>query len=390
VTDVATVSDVERSTHRGARKATWLWPGPAPTAGRDQALGQWRRGAGIFLIYLGYALVDLVQHQSAPRIALGAVLTVAFVWLYLVVGPRAANGGDQRRALSVLAGMAAVIAIYLSLCGGSGLLFVIYFVVFAVLILPPTISAPLVVVAAAAVTYGPQHVSGLGVHGTQYAIGTPCVLAGVTMFFLRNNRQSQRQLDLAREEIGRLAASQERLRIARDLHDLLGHALTTVTVKAELAARLVDRDPTGAVREMQQVAELARQGLADVRSTVSGYREVSLAMELATAREVLAAAGVRAELPASTEEVPGPLRTLFGWVVREGVTNAVRHAHAHSVRVLVTPSSVEVVDDGRGAEASATGSGLSGLAERVAAAGGQMSAAPVPGGGFRLHVAVPS
>jgi two-component system sensor histidine kinase DesK len=371
--------------------ASRLWaPGMSvPPARRDHAVAQWRRGAGIFTVYLAYAVVDLAQHHTWPAVVVGLTFTAAFLWLYLGIGPTVAIRGDRRGSLLVLTAMVGVIAAYLAVCGGSGTVFVIYLLVYCVLVLPPPVGAGLVVTLAAAVTYLPQHVAAWDAHGAQYGVGGPCLLVGLTMFFLRNNRTAQRQLQLANEEIARLAAGQERLRIARDLHDLLGHALTTVTVKAELASRLVERDPQRAEAEMRQVADLARQGLADVRSTVSGYREVSLALELATAREVLAAAGVRAELPASTEEVPAPLRTLFGWVVREGVTNAVRHAHAGCVRVVVSSTSVEIVDDGVGGTRPA-GSGLSGLAERVSAAGGELSASAVPTGGFRLAVTVPS
>ena len=176
---------------------------------------------------------------------------------------------------------------------------------------------------------------------------------------------ADQELRAAQQEVSQLAAERERLRIARDLHDLLGHSLTAVTVKARLAGRLVGRDDARAVEEIGAVERLARQSLADVRAAVAGYREVSLAVELATAREVLAAAGIAADLPRAVDEVPAELRELFGWVVREGVTNAVRHSGASHLRVLVDPYAIEVVDDGRGA-AGGQGSGLAGLAERAA------------------------
>ena len=118
---------------------------------------------------------------------------------------------------------------------------------------------------------------------------------------------------------------------------------------------------------------LSRQALADVRAAVAGYREVSLAVELATAREVLGAAGIAADLPAAVDEVPAELRELFGWAVREGVTNAVRHSGAHRVRIAVTPSSVEVTDDGRGPVP----------ADRAAGWPGWPSAPPRPAGSSR-------
>jgi two-component system sensor histidine kinase DesK len=148
--------------------------------------------------------------------------------------------------------------------------------------------------------------------------------------------------------VKRLAAEQERLRIARDLHDLLGHALTSVIVKSDLATRLALKEPERAKAEMAEVAALARQGLADVRSTVAGYREVTLVTELATARSVLRSAGISADLPGAVESVPLELRETFVWVLREAITNVVRHSRAQHVSVRLEPRALEVVDDGIG------------------------------------------
>jgi two-component system sensor histidine kinase DesK len=226
----------------------------------------------------------------------------------------------------------------------------------------------------------------------QFGVGVPTVLVALAMLGLRSGFANTTALYQARQEVERLAAEQERMRIARDLHDLLGHALTTVTVKAELAARLATIDPERAATEMTEVAALARQGLADVRSTVAGYRGMSLIAELAAAREVLSAAGMSAQLPASVEEVPLPARELFGWAVREGITNAVRHSRASRVTVTLTANSVEIADDGRGAEPGtfSDGHGLAGLAERAREAGGSATAGPRADGGFRLRVDLPA
>ncbi|NBH02801.1 histidine kinase, partial [Amycolatopsis sp. SID8362] len=132
----------------------------------------------------------------------------------------------------------------------------------------------------------------------------------------------------ARAEVARLASEAERARIARDLHDLLGHSLTAITVKSTLARRLVDADGARAGEEMSAVETLARQALTEVRAAVSGYREVSLAGELARGRELLRACGVTADLPTATDVVAPTHQELFGWVVREGLTNVARHARA--------------------------------------------------------------
>jgi two-component system sensor histidine kinase DesK len=141
------------------------------------------------------------------------------------------------------------------------------------------------------------------------------------------------------------------------------------------------------VQEITEVEQLARRTLGDVRAAVAGHHDVTLVGELATAREVLRAAAVIAELPGSVDVVDPTLSELFGWVVREGVTNVVRHARANHVRIVLGPRSVEITDDGRGGTPGA-GNGLTGLRGRVEAAGGTMQATG-GFGGFRLRVDVP-
>jgi two-component system, NarL family, sensor histidine kinase DesK len=191
----------------------------------------------------------------------------------------------------------------------------------------------------------------------------------------------------ARAELARLAAENERSRIARDLHDLLGHSLTTITVKAGLARRLGQTDPGRAVQEIAEVEELSRQALADVRAAVSNYREVTLATELARGKELLRASGVAAELPSATDMVDGAHQELFGWALREGLTNVARHARATRCTVTLSATELEICDDGVGGSA-ASGHGLAGLKERIAAAGGCLEAGPRQPRGWRLRVAL--
>jgi two-component system sensor histidine kinase DesK len=191
----------------------------------------------------------------------------------------------------------------------------------------------------------------------------------------------------ARAEVARLASEAERTRIARDLHDLLGHSLTAITVKSTLARRLLDTETGRAGEEMAAVETLARQTLTDVRAAVSGYRDVTLAGELARGRELLRACGVAAELPTAVDVVGPDHRELFGWVVREGLTNVARHARATRCTVTLSASSVEVLDDGAG-RATPEGTGLTGLRERVAAAGGRVEAGPVRPRGWRLSASL--
>lgn len=210
-------------------------------------------------------------------------------------------------------------------------------------------------------------------------------LTGLAMFGFSRVVRGNALLTEARTELARLAAENERTRIARDLHDLLGHSLTTISVKAELAQKLAQVDSAAAAFEIGEVAALSRRALGDVREAVSGYREVTLEGELATGRELLRAAGIVGELPPAVDVVDDASQELFGWVVREGLTNVVRHSHASTCRVQVSPTAVEIVDDGVGGAAN-SGNGLRGLAERVARGGGVLEAGPAEPRGWRLAV----
>lgn len=197
----------------------------------------------------------------------------------------------------------------------------------------------------------------------------------------------QRELQRERERNAQLMVADERTRLARDLHDLLGHSLTVMTVKAELAGRLFDVDAAAARREIADLERLSRQALSDVRSAVEGYREISLGTELIGARNALEAAGIRGELPPAVAGVPDDLRELFAWTVREAITNVLRHSAASRCRIELTETSITVQDNGFGAgvadvrvfgaESEADpppgpgtgGNGLRSLRERAAAVG---------------------
>jgi two-component system, NarL family, sensor histidine kinase DesK len=213
------------------------------------------------------------------------------------------------------------------------------------------------------------------------------VFTTMTVYAYAEMAGANEKLVEARAEVARLASEAERARIARDLHDLLGHSLTVITIKSGLARRLAATGSPRSIEEITEVEELTRQALTDVRAAVSGYREVSLAGELARGREALRSAGVAADLPAATGMVASEHQELFGWVVREGLTNVVRHAHATRCTVTLSASAVEIVDDGAGGPAP-SGNGLTGLRERVAAAGGEVRAGPVRPHGWRLRVTV--
>ncbi|PPF89628.1 sensor histidine kinase [Subtercola sp. Z020] len=220
------------------------------------------------------------------------------------------------------------------------------------------------------------------------ALNAAVILSVSTMMAtLTGNINTLARLRAAQGQVAELAAERERARVARDVHDILGHSLTVITVKAELAGRLMDAGSPAARAEISQIEQLARGALADVRATVHGLHGVSISGELAAARAALESVDVRPDLPGSTEQVPTERRELAGWVVREAVTNVVRHSGARTCRVRLDARGVEVVDDGCGPSADApSGSGLTGLRERVETAGARLTVGRSDLGGFRVRV----
>ena len=194
-----------------------------------------------------------------------------------------------------------------------------------------------------------------------------------------------------------LALSEEREEIARDVHDVLGHSLTVITLKAELAQRLLEIDPARAGAEMEAIAQLSRASLAEVRSTVTRLRVPDFSGEIEGAGRALQTAGIRAELPEaqSALAVAGVNAKLFSWVLREAVTNMVRHSEADAARVRLSATGLDILDNGVGV-GDARGNGLTGMAQRVAASGGSVviEAAPEqwlaenPAGGVGTRIRV--
>ena len=218
------------------------------------------------------------------------------------------------------------------------------------------------------------------------------LIVGIMGIYQNVVQQRQAELRLSHDEVRRLAASAERERIGRDLHDLLGHTLSMVALKSELAGRLIDRDPPAAHREMADVARVAREALSQVRSAVSGIRAAAMAAELASARLVLEAAGVQMEYWHDPQELPPEVETCLALVLREAVTNIQRHAHANRVEVTVIVGAERVVlrvrDDGRGG-VNERGNGLTGMRERIAAHGGELWIESPRGRGTGVEVRLP-
>jgi two-component system sensor histidine kinase DesK len=218
------------------------------------------------------------------------------------------------------------------------------------------------------------------------------LLVGIAAVAGRLLVEANQQLSQARERIARLAVGEERLRFARDLHDLLGHSLSVIALKSELAGRLIKTSPGLAAHEVKDIEKVARDALREVREAVAGYRQPTLAAELAGAQEALTAAGIEFHVDNDHAPLPAPVESVLAWTVREGVTNVMRHSGAKRCAIRITEkddrATVEVVDDGRGGTLQ-PGSGLRGLRERVLERGGTLAAEPLPHEGFRLRVTLP-
>jgi len=226
------------------------------------------------------------------------------------------------------------------------------------------------------------------------SLGVTVATLCLTVYTLAALGRSNRDLQAARTELAEMAVADERSRIARDLHDTLGHTLSLIALKSELAERVLETDPARAKAEIADVERVAREALTSVRETVSGYRQPTLAMELAGARAALLAAGIVGDVEPAPEALPRDVDAVLGWAVREGVTNILRHSGAGHARIRVLTGddrrAVEVIDDGAGVTSGAPdGSGLAGLRERAALVGGELQAGPLAGGGFRLALSVP-
>ena len=201
---------------------------------------------------------------------------------------------------------------------------------------------------------------------------------------------AQKKLRLANDEIEHLAKVAERERIARDLHDVLGHTLSLITLKSELARKLVGRDPERAKQEMQDVENASRAALSDVREAIRGYRSDGIFAELARARAALETAGVSVECDADTVQLSPMQESVLSLALREAVTNVVRHAEARRCNVSLKRNqslcTLEVADDGCGA-AGPEGNGLRGMRERLEALGGSLRL--LTSNGTRLIIDLP-
>jgi two-component system sensor histidine kinase DesK len=376
----------------------------AATSGRKPLPFAWLLFTAMWLLFpVGFVIqvlrTDLSTIQLLAFLASNATFIALFLWLMLRYPfPADLTPRELRGRVGLLLALAAL-ALYVELVYGSGVPYRFMYVVVTAAVTLPTRHAAWAIVAIMIVTSG-VYVgrSGWDAAVTSWGDIVPFPLIGVGMIAVSRLVVTVRELRTAREELARLAVAEERLRFARDLHDLLGHSLSLITLKSELAGRLLPTAPEKAATEVRDIEGVARRALREVREAVAGYRQPTLDRELEDAREMLEAAGIACRIENKAGVLPNATDAVLAWAVREGVTNVIRHSRARSCEIRVMRDGEEVCaeisDDGLGSLPErdgpySNGSGLSGLGERVAASGGDFEAGSPSGSGFRLRVSLP-
>lgn len=358
-------------------------------------------GVLLGLAWLAIPIIDTAtSDQTAWRVALTVVLFPAAMAAYVGnIGGVAGCRSRPRLYVGIVFMVACGIVLTLVVSPAWAILFT-YVSVLTGIHLPPQQAGPLLLLFVALAICLNLHE---GVSDA-FSWGVSALGVGALMLALGRLIAANNELASAHERIQQLAVEAERERFARDLHDVLGHSLSVVTLKAELAGRLLPDRPQEARRHVNELERVAREALGEVRETVSGYRRPTLAGELAGARMALDAAGIELRLERGDAELPGEVEALLAWTVREGTTNVIRHSGARRVEIAIAPAGengsrvaqAQIVDDGRGSNAGGDddapgsgGNGLDGLRERAAQLDGEIDADTLPEGGFRLRVTVP-
>lgn len=374
--------------------------GAAAMGKRPENRRQWLVKAlwsGIWLVFLSAPVVDLLEGGHGPLAqALGWTGLVAFVACYLALVFRTGRSERNGPVLLLLALLSAESGALVLFLGREWLVLFVYVAIASGAALPLRLACWTIPGASALMAGAALVVPG----GRAFLVGllVPALLGGFAMTGVRELVRTTIALREARATVAQLAANEERLRLARDLHDLLGHSLSLITLKSELAGRMLPAHPDLAARQIADIEQVSRQAMTDVREAVTGYRRPRLGSELAGARVALTAAEVRADLPADPglDDVPEDSEAALAWALREAVTNVVRHSGAGRCTVeLLRRRTVDgdpvlelsVEDNGSGG-AGPHGNGLTGLAERLHRAGGTLEAGPT-GHGFRLVARAP-
>jgi two-component system sensor histidine kinase DesK len=375
--------------------------------------------SGIWLIYLVGPLSDLFPKKDPPSPlyqGVAVALVVAFCVLYVfLLGTWYQNRASGRVGLAALAGLAVAMSLAY---GADWTSLFIYVSAAAGFIIWDRRRALLTVAASSAAFVVVSEI----VHAKptdMWTVLLPVALIGFAMIGFKMQIVLNQQLRQARGAVAQLAANEERLRLARDMHDLTGQSLSLITLKSELAVKRLSRLPASpevdaVAAELGDIGRVSRQTLHDIREAVSGYRRPTLAVEIITARASLEAAGIQLDDDPALMTRSGTFgpeaEAALAWCLREGATNVIRHSGAQHCRIRLierrSELSLEISDDGRGLDGTSTrtgtgtGSGLHNMSERLSAIGGRFAAGPAgragkdrkdgkDGRGFRLVATVP-
>jgi two-component system, NarL family, sensor histidine kinase DesK len=369
----------------------------------------WRLYVYFWLICLLFPILSLIQ---TPPLGLQLLIVIAglifFVGIYFwVMWPHPLDDGWHARfklqkSIILIIGLT-VLVLFLSINYGSSFLWLFIGVSAVAGLILSFRNATIAVFGLTLLTLGFSVNAGGSILSANWLQIIPLVLLvrglGLDMIGFVRLSDALRELYTAREELARQAVMEERLRMARDLHDLLGHTLSLITLKSELAGRLLEKDPHTASQEVHEIERVARRALREMREAVAGYRQRTLRTELDGARQILEAAEVVCTVENKAPLLPPNTDAILAWVVREGVTNVIRHSRAQHCLIRITATGeyihAEVSNDGDPREENSKrqmGSGLSGLAERVARLGGRIETGTSPssnGIGYLLRVEIP-
>jgi two-component system, NarL family, sensor histidine kinase DesK len=331
----------------------------------------------IWLAYSAFFFIDpVLRHERRFWLQCGAIY---IIFLAIYIGYMRARSIRQRYLLLAAFYLLGVISLPINTGSTSFFIYASSFLPFAV------VSAPVVVGLIALQCFG-LVTEGLWLHINPLFLSVMAFLSaviGTGNFFIAQQKRADSKLRIANDEIEQLAALAERERIARDLHDVLGHTLSVIVLKAELAGRLIERDPQRAALEIADVEKTARTALSEVRQAIGGYRSQGLPAEMELARKTLDAAGVALSCESALPQLTAAEETVLCLAVREAVTNVVRHAQATCCRVSFTTTddgahSLLIADDGAHPLVQ-EGNGLRGMRERVQSLGGRVSITSGPG-----------
>ncbi len=369
----------------------------------------WRLYVHVWLVSLIIPILSVIEARPAtPQLVVaitGFVIFVAFYTWYMRPHPIKVAGSMGLRRSRPLLVILLVTILILFLSGVYGSAFLWLFIGTSAVAgrTLPIRSAHLVATILPLLAMGAGVTLSGGLASTDWLHLITLVLLirglGLDMIGLSLLSGTIHELHLVREELAHRAVIEERFRLARDLHDLLGHTLSLMVLKSELAGRSIEKKPAQAAKEIYELEMVARQALREVRQVVAGYRQPTLDAQLDGARQLFEAAGIKCVINVAVGVLPPEVDAVLAWTVREGITNVVRHSRAHlcTIRIIYHNGMVqaEVTNDGCSGQAMTVvkpGSGLSGLTERIAATGGSIEAAPYHTPeiqGFRLLVEIP-